>query len=186
MPDFRRYRVDGGTYFFTVVTDRREPFLCRPEARRLLRQLLLTCNARWPFTTDAMVLLPDHLHVVWTLPPGDANYSRRWGWIKKEFTKGWLTAGGVEQAVSPGRARKRQHGVLQPRFWEHAIRDDDDYERHMDDVHYNPVKHGYVHLPREWKWSTFHRWVGAGVYPPDWGSAAVAPTWPDLAQTVGE
>lgn len=186
MPDFRRYRVEGASYFFTVVTDGRAPFLCHPEARRLLRRLLVACAARWPFITDAIILLPDHLHAVWTLPAGDANYSRRWGWVKKEFTKGWLASGGNEQPVSPGRVAKRRHGVFQPRFWEHAIRDDTDFANHLDYIHYNPVKHGYAVRPGDWPWSSFHRWVEAGAYPPNWGAAKPDLPWESLSHTAGE
>jgi putative transposase len=186
MPDFRRFRVEGATYFFTVVTDRRKPFLCSDNARGILRKLLIECNDRWPFTISAIVLLPDHLHTVWILPHGDANYSRRWGWIKKEFTKAWLSAGHSEQPVSPGRVHKRQHGVFQPRFWEHLIRDEDDFERHADYIHYNPVKHGYVASPRDWEWSSFHRYVTAGAYSAEWGQDVAEPSFADIATQAGE
>ena len=186
MPEYRRYRVEGATYFFTVVTDGREPFLCQDEARAILRGLLSECRARWPFTTDAIVLLPDHLHALWTLPENDANYSRRWGWVKKEFTKAWLGRGKAEQPVSPGRQHKRQRGVLQPRFWEHLIRDEDDFERHADYIHYNPVKHGHSRTPKEWPWSTFHDWVRQGFYPEDWGGGDPEARFASITDTVGE
>ena len=97
---------------------------------------------------DAIVILPDHLHAIWTLPPGDADYSQRWGWIKKEFTKRWLALGEAEVSVSESKQKDRRHGVWQRRFSEHTIRDDDDYERHCDDIHYNPVKHRARPMPR--------------------------------------
>ncbi len=115
-----------------------------------------------------MVLAPDHLHTIWTLQPDDADYSRCWGWIKKEFTKEWLLLGGVEQAVTVGRRRERRRGIWQPRFWEHTIRDANDFERHFDYIHYNPVKHRLARCPHGWPWSSFHRWVRAGVYTDDW------------------
>lgn len=186
MPNFRRYRVEGATYFFTVVTDGREPLLCTEAARSLLRGLLTDCRERWPYKMHAIVLLPDHLHTLWTLPENDADYSRRWGWIKKEFTKGWLAAGNPERPVSPGRVNKRQRGVLQPRFWEHMIRDEGDFERHADYIHYNPVKHGYVQSPCDWEWSTFHQFVGSGDYPSDWGCGDVELKFDDIAARVGE
>lgn len=169
MADYRRYFVPGGSYFFTVVTRDRAPFLCQSTARRLLSNKMRACQARWPYSIDAVVLLPDHLHCIWSLPRGDADYSTRWAWIKKEFTKGWLTSGGKESPVSESRKRRRDHGVWQPRFWEHLLRDEHDFERHFDYIHYNPVKHGLTDSPRDWPYSSFHRWVRKGLYSPDWG-----------------
>src|SRR4051794_35432645 len=120
MPRFRRLFIPGGTYFFTQVTDRRIPLFLEAEARALLSALLRQCKARWPFSISAIVVLPDHLHTIWILPEGDDSYSRRWGWIKKEFTKEWLKRGHTEQQVSAGRERDRRRGVWQPRFWEHT------------------------------------------------------------------
>jgi putative transposase len=186
MPNYRRFRVEGAIYFFTLVTDGRQPFLCTDDARALLRKFLKECDERWPFTISAIVLLPDHLHTLWSLPQGDDKYSRRWGWIKKEFTKAWLGSGHPEQLVSAGRARKRQHGVFQPRFWEHLIRDEEDFERHADYIHYNPVKHRYVASPRDWSWSSFHRYVKAGIYPIDWGQSIDEKCFANIAEQAGE
>jgi len=122
---------------------------------------------------DAIVLLPDHLHTIWTLPRSDTNYSTRWAWIKKEFTKAWLQAGGMEQQQTLGRERDRRRGIWQPKFWEHTIADERDFERHIDYIHYNPVKHGLVSRPRDWPWSSFHRCVRRNLYPLDWGCANV-------------
>lgn len=186
MPEYKRYREDGATYFFTLVTDGRVPLFREPEARSLLRRFLTECRTHWPFTTDAMVLLPDHLHALWSMPAGDANYSRRWGWIKKEFTKTWLGAGNGERPVSAGRARNGYRGVWQPRFWEHQIRDEDDFIAHADYVHYNPVKHGYVKFAREWDWSTFRQCVAAGWYPGDWGTSEVGERLDRAVPNAGE
>jgi putative transposase len=182
--NYRRYRVEGATYFFTVVTDSRVPFLCGDTARVLLHRVFAECRARWPFTIDAIVLLPDHLHTIWTLPEADASYSRRWGWLKKEFTKGWLEAGNAEQPVSAGRERKRYRGVFQPRFWEHLIRDEDDFIRHADYIHFNPVKHGYAKSAWDWEWSSFRQQVSKGWYPQDW--AAAGDDYADIAEQAGE
>jgi putative transposase len=170
MSHFRRAYVSGGTYFFTVVSELRAPILCSDTSRLFLRTAISECQRRWPFRIDAMVLLDDHLHALFTLPENDTHYSARWGYIKKEFTKAYLAAGGKEQTRSESRIRQRRHGVLQRRYWEHAIRDEEDYARHFDYIHYNPVKHEYVESARDWPYSTFHRWVKQGVYPPDWGS----------------
>lgn len=169
MPNYRRAYVPGGMYFFTLVTERRAPILTEPLARRSLRRALVDCRSRWPFRIEAIVLLPDHLHTVWALPRGDAAYSLRWAWIKKEFSKAWLSGGGAEEAVSSSRRRNRRRGVWQRRFWEHSIEDVDDLERHYDYIHYNPVKHGLVRAPMEWRYSSFHRFVRLGTYSVDWG-----------------
>ncbi len=170
MPDYRRYFVPGATYFFTVVTDGRRPLFARPEARNLLRQVTKECRDRWPFSIDAVVLLPDHWHALWTLPTGDEAYPTRLGWLKKEFTKRWLAQGGNEATVSEGRSADGRRGVWQPKYWEHTIRDETDFENHADYIHYNPVKHGYVTRAADWLWSSFHKWVGEGVYDPAWGT----------------
>jgi putative transposase len=186
MPRFHRYRVEGATYFFTVVVEGRRHIFAEPAARKCLGDLLRECHTRWPFTTDALVLLPDHLHALWTLPADDADYSRRWGWVKKEFTKWWLSNGGTEVAVSAARSNAGYRGVLQPRFWEHTIRDETDFENHADYIHYNPVKHGHVSRPIDWPWSSFERWVTAGVYPTDWGASEPTLPWGQLETTSGE
>src|SRR4051812_21329250 len=115
-----------------------------------------------------MVLLPDHLHAVWTLPDGDAGYSQRWGWIKKTFTQRWITNGGAKRAVSNGKWNDGRRGVWQPKFYEHTIRNQEDLNRHLDYIHYNPVKHGLVHCPHQWEWSSFHRWVREEGYAQSW------------------
>jgi putative transposase len=188
MPDYRRARVPGATYFFTVVTHLRRPLFQGESAKSLLGECLREAKDRWPFTVDAMVLLPDHLHALWTLPRGDDRYSVRWGWIKKEFAKRWLSNGGRESPVSNGRRLERRAGVWQPRFWEHTISDETDFEQHFDYIHFNPVKHGHVRDPRDWQASTIHRWIAAGVYAADWACVGQdpPPMFPDLSKTTGE
>lgn len=178
MPDYRRARVPGGSFFFTLVTDQRREVFAARAARRILGDCLRATQTRWPFAITAIVLLPDHLHAIWTLPPGDLDYSTRWGWLKKEFTKRWLAAGGEQTMLSAARRRERRCGVWQPRFWEHTLKDDHDFERHFDYLHFNPVKHGLVRCPHEWPDSSFHRWVTVGVYPRDW--ACVEHPGPEL------
>jgi len=187
MPNFRRAWVPGGSFFFTVVTDRRRPLFSDAEARRLLGEKIRACQAEWPFTINAIVLLPDHLHAIWSLPPGDDAYPTRWAWIKKEFTKAWLANGGAETVISAGRSREERRGVWQPRFWEHTLESEDDFERHFDYIHYNPRKHGYVACPADWPSSSFHRWVAAGVYPPDWACTSRDDlNFDDIADSVGD
>lgn len=174
MKTYRRWFVPGGTYFFTLVTQDRRPFLCNDVPRIILGNVIRECLESRPFGTVAFVLLPEHLHAVWSLPPGDTAYSARLGWIKKEFTKRWLAEGGTEAPVSTQRQKRNRRGVWQPRFWEHTIRDESDLERHVDYVHYNPVKHGLATSPSEWQWSTFHRFVAAGTYDVNWGTSHAA------------
>lgn len=171
MSDYRRWRAEGGTFFFTLVAHSRAPLFAEPTARALLGEKFRACKAQWPFEINAIVLLPEHLHAIWTLPSGDANYSQRWAWIKKEFTKEWIAVGGREQPVSAARQERGDHGIWQPRFWEHTIADEDEFDRHFDYIHYNPVKHGHVSSPSDWLYSSFHRWVTAGVYDLEWGAA---------------
>lgn len=181
MSDYRRYFVPGGTYFFTLITERRAPLFAGESARHMLGDVMRECAARHPFETIAIVLLPDHLHALWQLPPNDDRYSLRWNWIKRKFTQRWLAQGGREQQRPQSRLRERRRGVWQRRFWEHTIADESDLENHFDYMHYNPVKHGYVTRPRDWLPSTFHRWVAHGHYDINWGAGYVLPPLPGNA-----
>ncbi len=185
MPEFRRWFVPGGTYFFTLVTANRAGLFWQERARRLLGEAMREARTRAPFTTVAIVLLPDHVHAIWTVPAGDADYPARWQAVKARFTSAWLASGGTEQKVTGGYQRQRRRGVWQPRFIEHTIRDEDDLRDHADYIHYNPVKHGYVARPRNWPWSSFHRYVRSGDYPEDWGASeptSVHPVEEDLLE----
>jgi putative transposase len=175
MPNYRRFTVPGATVFFTVVTHERRRFLTDPLARRCLRAAFQVVRARYPFEIPAMVLLPDHLHALWVLPPGDSSYAMRWRRIKEEFTERFLSEGGEEGRRSASRELRKERGVWQRRVWEHTILDDGDFERHCDYIHYNPVKHGLVACPRDWACSSFQRWVRRQVYPSDWGCSSHAP-----------
>jgi putative transposase len=173
MTDYRRWRVAGGTYFFTVVTHGRQPFLTGDVARRTLRDAFRTVRQRRPFRVEAIVLLPYHLHTIWTLPTGDFDYATRWQLIKRRFTKLYLAAGSPEGARSASRNAKRERGVWQRRYFEHTCRDEADMKRCADYLHVNPLKHGLVDRVINWPWSSFHRYVQLGEYEPDWGSANV-------------
>ena len=175
MPGFRRYFVPGGTYFFTVVTACRAPIFQSRQARALLGKTTRNQRGATPFQTVTIVLLPDHLHAIWTLPRADDDYPNRWKAIKAKFTSEWLEAGRSEQPLADGYRRQRRRGVWQPRFIEHTIRDEQDLHHHADYIHYNPVKHGYVRSPKDWPWSSFHRYVRSGDYSENWGSAEGLP-----------
>lgn len=169
MAEYRRWWVAGGSYFFTVVVHERRPIFREPEAGRLLGSVMRAVRREMPFTTIAAVVLPDHLHAIWSLPRGDDHFDRRWQQIKAEFSKGWGRSGRDEGERSASRRRHGERGVWQRRFWEHLVRDEDDMERLVDYVHFNPVKHGYVARPGDWPWSSFPRFVRQGHYPADWG-----------------
>ena len=174
MSRFRRCYLAGGSFFLTVVTERRRAILCTDLGRAGLRAAFLDCQRQWPFRLDAMVLLPDHFHAIVVLPPDDTDYSKRVGLIKKRFTQTWLAAGGAEQPRSLSRQRHRRRGVWQRRFWEHTLRDERDYINHLNYIHFNPVKHGHVACPCDWPYSSFHRWVKRGLYEPHWGCGGVS------------
>ena len=163
MPNYRRSRVPGGTYFFTVnLLDRNSRLLV--DHVDVLREAVRTVRARAPFHIDAWVVLPEHLHCIWTLPPDDDDYSGRWRALKALFA----TAMPRTEWRAAARLRKGERGVWQRRFWEHTIRDDRDYAAHMDYVHFNPVKHGLVAHAADWPYSSFRRCVARGLYPADW------------------
>jgi putative transposase len=131
----------------------------------LLRQAYAEASKRLHFKTIAICVLPDHLHAIWALPDGDSDYSQRWALIKSHFSR----ALPAMASVSASQSRKREKGIWQRRFWEHRIREDDDLARHVDYIHYNPVKHGLVTQVGDWPYSSFHRYVARRVLPADWG-----------------
>ena len=153
---YRRARIPGGCYFFTVVTHQRYPWLAQPAAVQTLGEVMRRVRAQRPFETLAMVVMPDHLHCIWRLSFEDADFSTRWLLIKPFMTHRLSGRVGVKT-------------LWQPRFWEHVLRDNNDLEKHTDYIHFNPVKHGLVAQVSQWPHSTFHRFVKRGIYPPDWG-----------------
>jgi putative transposase len=166
MTRYRRAFVPGATYFFTVnLADRQATLLV--DHIDLLRDAIRYTRKRHPFDIDAMVVLPDHLHAVWTLPLGDANFPLRWRLIKTWFSRN-LPHGEHRRA---SQVSKGERGVWQRRYWEHLIRDETDLARHVDYTHWNPVKHGHVARAVDWPYSTFHRFVRDGVLAEDWGRA---------------
>ncbi|MDP3230981.1 MAG: transposase [Acidovorax sp.] len=164
---YRRAFTPGATLFFTVVTHERRPILQTEEAIETLRAALRTVRQTPPFHIDAMVVLPDHLHCIWTLPPEDADFATRWRLIKTWFTKHSPAA--LRAPTDAARAAKQEQAVWQHRYWEHLVRDENDYARHVDYIHYNPVKHGLAASAADWPYSSFHRYVAAGIYPANWG-----------------
>ena len=164
MPNYRRAFVPGGSWFFTVtLLDRRSQLLT--DRIDVLRDAISATRERYPFAIDAIVVLPDHIHAIWTLPDGQTDFSLRWRLIKSRFAKALPN---VEHRSSVRKTRG-ERGIWQRRFWEHLIRSEADYARHVDYCYYNPVKHGYVARVCDWPHSSFHRDVEKGIFPLDWG-----------------
>ena len=172
---YRRVKIEGATYFFTLVTHERRKLFNDPELARI--------QARHPFEQVAFVVLPDHLHAIWQLPSNDADYSMRWRLIKEAFTKAYLKLY-PPPAINASREKKGEQGLWQRRFWEHLIKDDEDFADHVDYIHLNPVRHGLVAAPREWRHSSFAAWVARDVYDLTWGSGEMPelPAWAKLAE----
>ena len=170
MRTYIRNYVPGGTYFFTVVSYGRRPFLTSDAARRCLRNAIHETRERWPFNVIAVVLLPDHWHTVWSLPAADDNFSLRMQKVKEGFTKAYVKIARGAGEVPFARPERGQRTVWQPRFWEHTVRDEADLKRCVDYVHWNPAKHGLVRRVADCRWSSFHRYVKMGEYAGDWGA----------------
>jgi putative transposase len=168
MANYRRIWVPGGTYFFTVtLRDRSSDLLVHEIA--LLRNVVAATKHRHPFRIEAWVVLPDHMHCLWTLPPGDCDFATRWKIIKSNFSKKISR----NEPLTHAQQRRGQRGIWQARYWEHLIRDAADYKTHYDYIHINPVKHGLVGKVKEWPYSSFHRAVASGIYPLEWVGNAI-------------
>jgi putative transposase len=167
MSRYRRVKIQGGAFFFTLaLADRTSGLLVREIER--LRRAYAVAQERFAFETVAICILPDHIHALWQLPDGDADYASRWALFKSAFSRGLPPA----EARSASKIAKREKGIWQRRYWEHAIRGDADFERHIDYIHYNPVKHGLVTHVADWPHSSFHRYAAQGILPVDWGGDA--------------
>jgi putative transposase len=164
MPDYRRAWHPGGTYFFTVNLLQRQGNDLLTRHIETLRAVVRSVRLRHPFYIHAWTVLPEHLHCIIELPPGDADFATRWRLIKSDFSKALPR----EERLSAVRLRRGERGIWQRRYWEHLIRDERDYKAHMDYVHINPLKHGLVECVADWPYSTFHRLVEEGAYPADW------------------
>lgn len=157
MPNYRRLRQQGGTYFFTQVTGDRFPWLDGEIGRKALRNAIDSVRINHPFEVQGIVLLPDHIHCIWTLPQGEDDFPTRWRLLKTYVT-------------NQLKGRYPKDSIWQKRYWEHLIRDETDLENHLNYIHYNPVKHGLCKAPKDWAYSSFHRFVSQGIYPQDWGA----------------
>jgi len=186
---YRRAKVKGGTYFFTVVTFNRIKIFYNSDNVALLRGAIRKVMLKHPFQIDAFVLLPDHLHCILTLPQHDSDFSTRWRLIKSYFSRnfdgknvGWVEVRDpTNAAICASRERKKEKPIWQRRFWEHLIRNQQDLNRHIEYIHYNPVKHGLIKAPADYLYSSFHRYVERGIYDAQWGAGDIV----EFDDTVG-
>lgn len=177
---YRRILEPGASYFFTLVTHERRPIFANDANVLQWHNAVAKLQRKRPFVVEAEVILPDHLHMLWSLPRGDADFATRIRLIKTYFTKS-LGLGDDAKPTHASRASKGERDVWQRRYWEHLIRDENDWQVRLDYIHYNPVKHGLVARPADWPHSTFHVWIERGVYDPRWGSddRPPLPKWAD-------
>ncbi len=164
MSNYRRVKIEGAWYFFTVVTYHRRNFLTDDFVRPILKETFQQIKTDRPFEMPAFCLMPNHLHCIWQMPQGDCDYSARWSLIKRIFSKTYIASGGKPLSQSKSRQKKRELGIWQRRFWEHRIRDETDYWNHVHYIHYNPVKHKLVGRIEDWPYSTYHRFCQRGTY----------------------
>jgi putative transposase len=160
---YKRTFVPGATYFFTLNLQNRKSSLLIKHVNAL-RFAFKKVQLSHPFYIDAIVIMPDHCHLLMTLPETDRHYPKRLSLIKATFSRQIV----LDEVISKSRQRKRERGIWQRRYWEHLIRDERDYEHHVNYIHYNPVKHGYVKKPSEWCYSSIHRWIGQGILQENW------------------
>ena len=165
MLHYIRAFVPGASYFFTVALLERRRKLLTQHIGALRDAMRHTKRCR-PFRIDAIVILPDHLHRIWTLPGIDTDYPTRWRLIKSRFSRA------IEpiERLSQRRVKKGERGIWQRRYWEHVIRDEKDLGRHIDYIHYNPVKHGWVSRTVDWPYSTFPKYVETGILSANWAA----------------
>jgi len=166
MTKYRRVYIPGVSWFFTVNLAERQGNRLLVDKIDCLREAFAYTRQRYPFLMDAVVILPEHLHCIWTLPEGDGDFSIRWNLLKGRFSKN-IEKG---EAVSVSRKARRERGIWQRRFWEHRLRDQADINRHIDYIHYNPVKHHWADNVQDWPHSSFHRYIERGILPGNWGS----------------
>lgn len=169
MPNYHRIFIPGGTFFFTVNTYHHQPIFTNPDVFSLFRKSVTAVMEKHPFCEEAYCILPNHIHTLWTLPEHDSDYSLRWRAIKGNFSRWYQELYGAVIVQNKSHRNRKEAAIWQRRYWEHLIRDDRDYNNHMDYIHFNPVKHGLVRLPQEWIWSSLVIHVKNGYYPPDWG-----------------
>jgi putative transposase len=191
MSQYRRLYIPNGTIFLTIVTYQRQPIFALPDNISILRLAMSKIMSERPFEINGAVILPDHLHFLWTLPSVDTDYSYRVSRLKVLFTRLFRGKKYQPTNISSSRIKHRESDVWQRRFWEHTIKNESDFEKHLEYIHYNPVKHGFVSCPHLWEYSSFQTWVKKGIYPIDWGCSCggknpLIPDFTTIIDSVGE
>ena len=169
MPEYRRVNIPGSSVFLTLVTHERAKLFSIPDNINKLRQACSIIIMEKPFAINAAVILPEHIHFLWTLPPNDRDYSYRVGRMKVLFTRALRGVNNLPDNVCESRRKHRESDVWQRRLYEHTIRDEFDFRKHLDYLHFNPVKHGLVKCVHDWEYSSFYRGVKRGEYDIAWG-----------------
>jgi putative transposase len=181
---YRRIRQSGATYFFTVITGDPRPLFAQPQAVAIFKKATRTVQLRHPLVIEAEVIMPDHIHTIWTLPENDSDFSKRWMLIKSSFSREYRrdTVSGFASGLTPAynnnamsRPSRGQRSIWQNRFWEHLIRDERDFSTHVEYIHFNPVKHGLAKSAIDWPHSTFKQFVDRGEYDASWGASDMPP-----------
>lgn len=173
MPKYIRSYTEGATYFFTLVSYNRRKIFCEEDFLTAFKNSIRQIQQQHPFDIIAWVQLPDHLHCIWKMPTSDANYSMRWSQIKRLTTQACPQYHLSKKELDYSKFKRNERGIWQRRFFEHQIKDEADFIKHMDYLHYNPVKHGLVEIVSAWSYSSFHRYVKAGNYSADWGGVSI-------------
>jgi putative transposase len=191
MSQYRRIYQQESIVFLTIITYNRQPIFKNPQNIDLLRQTTAIVRSEMPFEILGAVILPEHLHFLWQLSSSDNNYSKRVGRLKALFTKSFREQNKVNLPLTQSREKHRESNIWQRRFWEHTIRDDLDFEQHLNYIHYNPVKHNLVSCPHFWKYSSFNLWVKKGFYSPQWacicqGNKPQVPDFARISHNFGE
>ncbi|MCP4162418.1 MAG: transposase [Deltaproteobacteria bacterium] len=169
MSNYRRPKLSGGLFFFTLVTFKRRPLFKDQICRKALKDSIKKVREKYPFEIKAWVLLPEHIHCIWQLPENEDDVSMRWRLIKSSFTRIIKKIYYKEELETESRKKRKESTIWQRRYWEHQIRDQEDYNNHIDYIHYNPVKHKLVKNVKDWEYSTFHGFVRNDIYREDWG-----------------
>lgn len=168
MPEYRRFYQEGSIIFLTIVTCNRQQIFSDEKNINLLRQVTANVKLEMPFEILGAVILPDHLHFLWQLPPNNGDYSKRVGRLKALFSKSYQEKNELQLPLSRSRKKHKESNIWQRRFWDHHIRNEKDFEQHLNYIHYNPVKHHLVSCPHFWQYSSFNLWIKKGVYSSQW------------------
>lgn len=173
MPRYIRSYTKGATYFFTLVAHDRRPIFCERDFLQAFRESIKQVQQQYPFEIIAWIQLPDHLHCIWEMSTDGTNYSKCWSRIKRLTTQACPQYHLPHESLSQSSIDRNEKGLWQRRFHEHQINSEEDFIKHIDYIHYNPVKHGLVERAADWNHSSFHRYVKSGFYSADWGESII-------------